>query len=139
MLEEIENNAKNYEKNLKKIEKEYLKEIGKDKSKLEKLLRDESEATKKQFEKLSKATQKFLDETSENIMLKTRNTKEINLIHRITLMEFFSDYCDAKMYYTFEPCSRLETPSLNDNFNTILEKINLLEWDALTQIPSIIG
>ena len=53
------------------------------------------------------------------------------MIHRILLIELFTDYCDAKTYLSFELCDESEFPSLTDNFKDILEKIQKLKIKAI--------
>ena len=53
------------------------------------------------------------------------------MIHRISLIELFTDYCDAKMYLSFKSCDESEFPSLTDNFKDILEKIQKLRIEAI--------
>ena len=92
----------------------------------------QSKLVQDRFREMKRSNRRIFDETSKNIQRRIRIRKERNLMHRITLMQLFTDYCDAKMYFSFKACSVNEIPTLSDNFQDILEKIHSLKIAALT-------
>ena len=96
------------------------------------ILDEQSRIVQERFREMKRSNRRIFDETSKNIQRRIRIRKERNLMHRITLMQLFTDYCDAKMYFSFKACSINEIPTLSDNFQDILEKIHSLKIAALT-------
>ena len=95
-------------------------------------LEEQSKIVQERFRQMKRSNRRIFDETSKNIQRRIRIRKERNLMHRITLMQLFTDYCDAKMYFSFKACNINEIPTLSDNFQDILEKIHSLKIAALT-------
>ena len=59
-------------------------------------------------------------------------------------MELFTHYCNALFYYNFENCDiraaskmrdhddmNIVVPNLSDDYRTLLNKLNSLQWNAL--------
>ena len=135
---------KNLDEDLEKSIKETLalKKIYKKKKKKQlneaiDVIEQISNRMKTEFQTLKKKNKRIFDAASKTIEMNVRSTKEMNLMHRITIMEFFTDYCDAKMYTSFESCID-QVPSLKDNFPEILEKIQYVKRD-LIGIFSVLG
>lgn len=57
------------------------------------------------------------------LLLKKRKMQEIQMIKRISLMEFFTEFCDVRFYDTFMPCTNMQFPTMTDTFPRILEKL----------------
>ena len=95
-------------------------------------LDEQTNIVQERFREMKRSNRRIFDETSKNIQRSIRIRKERNLMHRITLIQLFTDYCDAKMYFSFIACSTNEIPTLSDNFQDILEKIHSLKIAALT-------
>ena len=83
------------------------------------------------FNSMIEQNKKIYEVTSNNILIKMRSIKEVNLIHQITLMELFVLYCDAKFYHSFKTCSDSEAPYLTSSFLDLIDTIIGLKWSAL--------
>ena len=124
---------RSYENFVRKVEDDFNSASNNQKREWKERLENESKKINSQFDSMSSANDRLLKETTTAIQLKMRLAKEMNLITRIKLIDFFTNYCDAKLYHSFEPCTDLGMPTLTDTFEDILAKINNLEWDALQQ------
>lgn len=132
-MKKLSDAQRSYENIVQMIEKDFKSASAKQKGEWKKQLERESEKIRSQFDSMSSANDRLLKDTTTAIQFKIRLAKEMNLITRIKLMDFFTNYCDAKLYHSFEPCSDLKIPTLSDSFEDVLAKINNLEWDALQQ------
>ena len=61
------------------------------------------------------------------ILMKKRKMQEVQMTDRLTLMEFFADFCDVKFYQSFKHCNVIELPSMIDSYPRLLEKIISLQ------------
>ena len=43
----------------------------------------------------------------------------------------FLNFCDSLMYHAFEECNQDEVPLLGDDMQTLLTKLNAIEWDSI--------
>ena len=132
-MKKLSDAQRSYENIVRTIENDFKSASTLQKREWKKQLEKESEKIRSQFDSMSSANDRLLKDTTTAIQFKIRLAKEMNLITRIKLMDFFTNYCDAKLYHSFEPCSDLKIPTLADSFEDVLAKINNLEWDALQQ------
>ena len=132
-MNKLSDAQRSYERFVQTVENDFNSASYNQKREWKKRLERESKKINSQFDSISSANDRLLKETTTAIQLKIRLAKEMNLITRIKLMDFFTNYCDAKLYHSFKPCSDLGMPALTDSFEDILAKINNLEWDALQQ------
>ena len=56
-----------------------------------------------------------------------------SMVQRSMIMNLNQDFCDGLFYVAFEECySNNNVPTMSDDFDTILKKLNEIQWDALT-------
>ena len=56
-----------------------------------------------------------------------------SMVQRSMIMNLNQDFCDGLFYVAFEECySNNHVPTMSDDFDTILTKLNEIQWDALT-------
>ena len=62
------------------------------------------------------------------------------MVQRSMMMNLYEDYCDGLFYFSFtEWDSDMEAhPSMSSDFGTILEKLNDIAWDEITQTHTFI-
>ena len=93
---------------------------------------------RKRFGQVQNAVQKMKEkeerryqENASKLAQKMRQSVEASLVSRLSLMEFFRDYCDAIFYLALRPCDiEYLFPSLDDEYNDILAKIIELDEKA---------
>ena len=129
-MKKLDEELKKHLDETKELKDNYLNQSKEDRDKAVEDIKRISKAMTNKFDTLKKANKGIFIAASKSIKMKIRNTKERSLMHRITIMDLFTDYCDAKMYVSFESCES-EVPRLQDNFPEILEKILKLRIDAL--------
>ena len=69
----------------------------------------------------------IFQEGAKLILMKKRKMQEDQMTDRLTLMEFFADFCDVKFYQSFERCNAIELPTMIDTYPRLLEKIISLQ------------
>ena len=135
-MKKLSDAQRSYDNIVRTIENDFKSASTNQKREWKKQLEKESEKIRSQFDSMSSANDRLLKDATTAIQFRIRLAKEMNLITRIKLIDFFTNYCDAKLYHSFEPCSDLGFPTLTDSFEDVLTKINNLEWDALKQYSS---
>ena len=63
-----------------------------------------------------------------------------SMVQRSMIMNLNQDFCDGLFYVAFEECySSNNVPSMSDDFDILLKKLNEIQWNALTWMEDLDG
>ena len=63
-----------------------------------------------------------------------------SMVQRSMIMNLNQDFCDGLFYVAFEECySSNHVPSMSDDFDILLKKLNEIQWNALTWMEDLNG
>ena len=58
---------------------------------------------------------------------------------RSMILALYADFCDTQFYHSFTECTATQTPFMSDDFETMLQKLNEIQWDTLTSEDHLQG
>ena len=81
----------------------------------------------------------MMNEMTASLYEKVASVKQHSMVQRSMILNFYQDYCEEMFYSVFRDCHEeldeegwIIVPTMSDTFGTLLEKLNVLEWDADT-------
>ena len=65
--------------------------------------------------------------------------REHSMNQRLLVFDLFMNYCEVEFYNSFTSCETFDLPSISDDFDTILDKLNKLKWNTISSNSKIGG
>ena len=89
----------------------------------------------KQFKESNKKYVEQINQLTGALYTKVASVKQHSMV-----MNLYEDYCNGLFYFSLTECdSDMEAhPSMSSDFGTILEKLNDIAWDEITQTHTFI-
>ena len=94
---------------------------------------------KNSFNSLKNEFLKHLSSLQTSIHQKFYGLKEHSMNQRSMVLALFMDYCDAEFYNSFRSCDSQNIPSMSEDFESILTKLNDLKWNTIVSKDSLDG
>ena len=85
---------------------------------------------KAEFEKSSNEYVGKMNTLTGTLYSKVAQLKQASMTQRSMVMNLYQDFCDGLFYHSFSNCDEEKVPTMSDDFDTILEKLNSLSWDS---------
>ena len=75
-----------------------------------------------------------LNQMADNLNEKRYSLKLASINQRAMMLTLFDGYCQALFYNTFRDCNKNDVPSIGEETGILLEKLNLMRWEAITSL-----
>jgi len=141
-LQNSSKSAADYQDTIKRVQKEYEDEVEKMKQEYstlsaakraayQKSITDKFNAYKASFNSERDTYLTALDGTVTSVQNKVYGLRMASMTQRSMLSVMFLNFCDFLYYHAFEECNQDEVPLLGDDMQTLLTKLNNIQWDTV--------
>ena len=96
------------------------------------------EQFKAEFEKSNDLYIERMNDLTNSLYTKVADVKQHSMTQRAMILNLYQDYCDGLFYFSFTSCdANKDVPTMSDPFHLLLEKLNDLQWDAITSLETL--
>ena len=90
------------------------------------------------FEASNKEYIAKMNELTAALYAKVAGVTQHSMVQRSMIMNLYQDYCDGLFYFSFTECftDQQSVPTMSDDFDTLLLKLNEIEWNSINSMES---
>ena len=122
-----------YEKTLDTFKDEYKQASKERKETMKQDLKKSFNELKEKFEDFKQSAIDDIDDTANALHKKITLRKQKSIEDKAMAMSVFEDYCSALFYHNFETCDSSNKPAHTDTIDTVIDKIDKMNWNILKQ------
>ena len=90
------------------------------------------------FEASNKEYIAKMNELTASLYAKVAGVTQHSMVQRSMIMNLYQDFCDGLFYFSFTECFAGQyVPTMSDDFDTLLFKLNDIKWNSITSMESL--